>query len=60
MTPQEIESAARALEEGAHNAEEYAHDGAWVPEEFRAQVWRLAAEKIAEFATYMEKKGKES
>jgi hypothetical protein len=53
MTPQQIEDAASALEQGALDAEEYAHDGEWVPEEFRAQVWKRAAEKIAAFAEYM-------
>jgi hypothetical protein len=55
MTEQEIESAAEALYQGALDAEEYAHDGEWVPEEYRAQVWKLAAEKIASFAEYMER-----
>jgi hypothetical protein len=53
MNEREIESAAEALYEGALAAEEFAHDGDWVPEEFRAQVWKRAAEKVAAFAEYM-------
>jgi roadblock/LC7 domain-containing protein len=56
MTPQQIESAAEALLEGAIAAEEFAHDGDWVPEEYRAQVWKRAAEKVASFAEYMGRK----
>jgi hypothetical protein len=53
MTPAQIESAAEALYEGALNAEEFAFDGEWVPEEYRAQVWKRAAEKVVSFAEYM-------
>ena len=57
LSPEEraIEDCARSMYEEVGRAEEYAHDGEWLPDEYKARVYRRIAEKALSFAEYLEK-----
>lgn len=49
-----LEDCATAMYGELGRAEEYAHDGEYLPEAIRAAVYRRIAEKALHFATYLE------
>lgn len=51
----EIEDCAKSMYEELGRAEEYAHDGEYLPEEYRAEVYRRIAAKAVSFAEYLER-----
>jgi hypothetical protein len=55
LTDRAIEDCAESMYEELGRAEEYAHDGEYLPEEFRAEVYRKIAERAIHFAEYLEK-----
>jgi len=49
-----IEDCASSMYEELGRAEEYAHDGEWLPAEYKARVYRRIAAKALARAEYLE------
>lgn len=50
-----IADCGEALYKAMGNAEEFAHDGEYLPEEYRAAAYRIAAQRAIEFADYLDR-----